>query len=182
MIECRSTEVNEMPKYWALICPDHQEPGLWKSWLANNCLAVGWTPARYRFAGPTDDKDWKTNREYLLEMVRGDIIIPYLCKWRFGTPAEVERLRVTDAEWNPTVRVRHYGASINHGEPGLGRRILVNWLTEGVPPSDKIARVPTHLHKSNPHGMVSKTIVPVTDRIALFMGIINNEENWEPYE
>lgn len=171
-----------MPKHWALICPDHDEPGLWNRWRADQCVAVGWTPQRYQLRGPTDERDWETTRNYLLEMTPGDVIIPYLCNWRFGTPAEIERMRVGDDQWSPTVSVRHYGLAARHGEPGLGRRIMVNWPHGAVPPPGRIARVPIDIRKNNPHGMISKTIVPVNpNRLALFMGIINDPANWEDY-
>jgi hypothetical protein len=116
-------------------------------------------------------------------MTPGDVVIPYLGKYRFGIPGEIERLRVADADWNPTVMARHHGPAIHRGEPWLGRRIIVRWVTDQVPPANKIVRVPTDLQKRNPHGMVPKTIVPLKPtRLALFMNIINNEGNWEDYD
>jgi hypothetical protein len=111
-------------------------------------------------------------------MSPGDIVIPYLCNWRFALPAKIVSLALADAEVDPT------GRGMSHPElPGFGRRIHVRWLKNGAPPLDKVAVVPDAF-RSGPHRcMVAQTVEPLNpERYARFMRIIRNRRNWRTYE
>jgi hypothetical protein len=166
-----------MPQnYWAVICNEPKAPGVWKTWLAENCVAIGWPPETYSLEGPTDNPGWDSARAFAQRVSPGDIVIPYLLRYRFGIPGEVQKVAVTDAEWNPTVAKGEYAD--NPDEPELGRRILVKWLD--VPPPGKVAIVPPPDRISG--GMVKKSIFPLrSDIYARFMEIVRNPKNWQPY-
>jgi len=108
---------------WSVICPETEAPGLWKTWLAENCVAIGWPPAHYHFYGATEKAGWDIARAHAMEIAPGDIVFPYLLRYRFGIPGEVVRVAVSDAEWRPTVAKGNYRR--NPDEAELGRRIEV---------------------------------------------------------
>jgi hypothetical protein len=167
------------PKCWAVICPEPEEPGLWKTWMNARCVAIGWAPPSNRMDGQTDDDGWATARKRLRKVAPRDIVIPYLQRNRFGTPGKVVRVAVSDSDWQPTVEKRHYRGS--PGEPGLGRRIYVEWLTSGTPPSGKVAQVPRGMR--HPNGEVHQTIEPLSnERYARFIQIIKDQRNWKTYK
>jgi hypothetical protein len=168
-----------MPQnYWAVICNEPGAPGVWKTWLAENCVAIGWPPPKYSLEGPTDKPGWDSARAFAQRVSPGDIVIPYLLRYRFGIPGEVVKAAVADSEWNPTVPKGEYAD--NPDEPELGRRLHVKWLESGVPPRDKIAVVPPPDRTSG--GMVKKTIFPLRpDIYARFMEIIGDPANWQSY-
>src|SRR5206468_1518238 len=31
---------------WAVICPELEESGLWRKWMNESCVAIGWAPPR----------------------------------------------------------------------------------------------------------------------------------------
>jgi hypothetical protein len=108
----------------------------------------------------------------------GDIVIPYLLRWRFGIPGEVVKIAIKDSGWNPTLGKGEYAD--NPDEPELGRRIHVKWMDSGVLPHDKIAVVPLADRMSG--GMIKKTIVRLKpDTYSKFMAVIKNPTNWQPY-
>ncbi len=105
-----------MPNKWAIICPDEEHnTGLWKSWLANDCVAIGWPPsAGFRWDGPkTKDRGFEITRKRAGKMGPGDIVIPYLKRWRFGIPAKIEDLALVDAIFAPR------GSGRTHTSRGL---------------------------------------------------------------
>jgi hypothetical protein len=164
---------------WAVVCPELEEFGLWRMWMNESCVAIGWPPSRHRMEGHTDDNGWVIARKRLRKVAVGDIVIPYLQQNRFGTPGEVIKVDVSDGEWQPTVEKRHSGE--HPGEPGFGRRIQVKWLTSGVPPKAKIAVVPHKMRHSN--GEVHQAIEPLNPgRYNRIMEIIQNQANWKPYK
>jgi hypothetical protein len=164
--------------YWAVICNEPNAPGVWKTWLAEKCVAIGWPPPTYSIDGQTEKPGWDSARAFAQRVLPGDIVIPYLLQYRFGVPGEVVKVAVADREWNPTVPKGGYAN--NPDEPELGRRIHVKWLTDKVPPQDKIAVVPPPERISG--GMVKKTIFPLrADIYARFMGIIGNPANWQTF-
>jgi hypothetical protein len=111
-------------------------------------------------------------------MSRGDIVIPYLRKWRFGIPGRIVRKALSNAEWNPTGN-----SGRDPDRPGLGRRIYVKWLKDGTPPADRIAVVPPALRKGHTRGMVATAIEYVThERYRQFMRILRNRNNWTTYQ
>lgn len=164
--------------YWSVICNEPNAPGVWKKWLAENCVAIGWPPPTYQLEGPTDKPGWDSARAFAQRVSSGDIVVPYLLRYRFGIPGEVVKVAVADSEWNPTVAKGEYAD--NPDEPELGRRIYVKWLERGVPPREKIAVVPPADRISG--GMVKKSIFPLRpDIYAKFMEVISNRANWQPY-
>jgi hypothetical protein len=175
---CRGKDEDMPQNYWSVICNEPNARGLWNKWLAEKCVAIGWPPPKYPLEGPTDKPGWDIARTHVQRVSQGDIIIPYLLRYRFGIPGEVVRVAVADSEWNPTVAKGGYADNLD--EPELGRRIHVKWLENGVPPPDKIALVPPTDRTSG--GEVKHTIeVLRPDRYARFMKIIGNPANWQPY-
>jgi hypothetical protein len=168
-----------MPQnYWSVICPEPEAPGLWKTWLAEKCVAIGWPLSHYHLEGPTEKPGWDIARAHAQKISPGDIVIPYLLRYRFGIPGEVVRVAIADSEWRPTVPKGGYAR--NPDEAELGRRIEVKWLEKGMPPPDKIAVVPMNVRTSG--GEVKQTIEPVRpERYSRFMEIIGNSANWISY-
>jgi 5-methylcytosine-specific restriction protein A len=171
------TEVN----YWTVICPDKDHnAGLWRTWLAEDCVALGWSPSQgWKWNGPPTDKpDFELARKRASRMSEGDIIIPYLCNWRFGIPARVERLALADSDFDPT----GYRTD-DPSEPGLGRRIHVRWLKHGAPPLDKVAVMPRNLQNGRRRYRASQAVEPLKpERYAGIIEIIRNRENWKVYD
>jgi hypothetical protein len=171
---------NDEIKYWFVICPDEgHNTGLWRNWLAEDCVALGWNPSHgWRWEGPPTKKaDFELARKRASKMSAGDIIIPFLLNWRFGTPAEIERLALDDADFDPT------GRSLTHpSEPGLGRRIHVKWIRRGAPPLDKVAVVPGNLQNGPNRLRAAQTIEPLNpERYARIMEIVRDPRNWRAY-
>src|SRR5205807_2467752 len=165
--------------YWSVICPETEAPGLWKTWLSEKCVAIGWPPSRRKLDGPTDSPGWDIARIRAQQIAPGDIVIPYLLRYRFGIPGEVLKVAIEDSEWRPTVPKGGYAR--NPDEAELGRRIEVRWLQKDAPPLDKIALVPKKMQ--TPGGEFKKTIQSVKpERYSHFMGIISNPANWIAYE
>jgi hypothetical protein len=163
---------------WAVICPEPDAPGLWGRWRKYKCVAIGWPPRRFHLYGPERKKSWASARKRALEVKPGDIIIPFLKYHRFGTPGVVTRIRIEDKQWEPTVPEGGY--SRNPGDPDLGRRIEVRWLTRRVPPAGTIAAIPSRARK--PRGEVRQAIERVrSDRYERFMRVIENPRNYRKY-
>jgi hypothetical protein len=175
----RKGKKSRVQNCWAVICPEQEESGLWTTWMNESCVAIGWSPPRNRMDGHTDDDGWARARKRLRKVAQGDVIIPYLQHNQFGTPGEVIRVAVSDADWQPTVEKRHAGG--HPGEPGLGRRIHVKWLKSELPPEDTIAVVPRKMRYAN--GEVHQAIELLNpERYARFMEIIRNQANWKLYK
>jgi hypothetical protein len=165
--------------YWSVICPEPEAPGLWRTWLNEKCVAIGWPPSRHHLEGSTDKPGWDIARARAQKIAPGDIIVPYLLRYRFGIPGEVVKVAITDVEWRPTVQKGGYAP--HPDEPQLGRRIEVRWLRDRVPPLDKIVVVP--IKNRIPGGMAKQTIDPLKpDKYAKFMAVIEDRANWVTYE
>jgi hypothetical protein len=165
---------------WFVICPEPEAPGLWNVWQKENCVALGWGPPNFLLEGDTDSSGWDIARSKAQRIAVGDIVIPYLLRYRLGVPGEVTKLAISDAEWSPTVPKGGYAS--NPDEAELGRRIEVKWLTEGAPPSGKIAVVPQHDRTSG--GEAKQTIDgPLNpQRYSRIIQIIRDSANWIDYE
>jgi hypothetical protein len=166
--------------HWFVICPEPYAPGVWNNWQREKCVAIGWGPPTFSLEGDTDNSGWDVARSRAQRVAVGDIIIPYLLKYRLGIPGEVTKITISDAEWSPTVAKGAY--SDNPEEPELGRRIEVKWLTENVPPAGKIALVPQNERTSG--GEAKQTIEgPLNpQRYARIMQIIQSPSNWVDYQ
>jgi hypothetical protein len=168
--------------YWAINCPDEKRnTGLWQKWRANNCVAIGWDPKDFNWESPpaSGRPKFEAVRKQVKQMQRGDIVVPYLGKWRFGIPGRIERFAVADADWDPL--------GYNTEDPerrGNGRRIFVRWFEEGVPPSDQVAFVPDEFTVRRHHGMVGMGItirgLKGVEEYERWVGIIRNRSNWRP--
>jgi Endonuclease NucS len=165
---------------WFVICPETEAPGLWNIWQRENCVAIGWGPPTYSLEGDTDNSGWDIARSKAQRIAVGDIVIPYLLKYRLGVPGEVTRIAISDAEWNPTVAKGGYASS--PGEAELGRRIELKWLTDGVPSVGKIAVVPRDDRTSG--GEAKQTVEgPMNpQRYERIMGMVRNSANWVDYQ
>jgi hypothetical protein len=163
---------------WAVICPENAAPGLWRTWLKEGCVAIGWPPSHHHLRGSTTKSGWRKARERASKVRRGDIVIPYLLPNRFGVPGKVLRVAIRDDEWKPTVPKGGYAN--NPTEPELGRRINVKWLSQGVPGANQVAVVPKNMRTAG--GEVKQTIEFVRPkRRQRFMNIISNPANWRVY-
>lgn len=164
---------------WAVICPERKAPGVWGTWLHEHCVAVGWPPSRYHMEGHTDHEGWDIARNRLPMVAAGDIVIPYLMHNRFGVPGKVTSVAVSDADWKPTVEKGRYRGNLREAE--LGRRIYVEWMSNGTLPSDKIAIVPRKMRHAN--GEVHQSIEPLNpQRFGRFMDILKDRKNWRDYQ
>jgi hypothetical protein len=165
---------------WFVICPEPEAPGLWNIWQREKCVAIGWGPPSYSLEGDTDNSGWDIARAKAQRIAVGDIVIPYLLRYRLGAPGEVTRIAIGDAEWHPTVAKGGYASNLDEAE--LGRRIEVKWLTESAPPVGKIAVVPPDDRTSG--GEAKQTVDgPLNpQRYARIMGIIRNPPNWIDYQ
>jgi hypothetical protein len=164
---------------WAVICPEPDAPGVWGTWAKEHCVAIGWPPSRHHFYGKTKHKNWGRTRKQIQRVQPGDIIVPFLKHFTFGTPGIVKRVAARDDEWNPTVPKSGY--SRNPSEPELGRRIKVEWLTKDVPPLNKVAFMPERIRTT--YGQVRNPIERVhPERYARFMKIITDRNNWIEYQ
>lgn len=164
--------------HWAIVCPDSRvKGGLWKKWLAEKCVAIGWSPKSYRMHGSTKESGWRRARKRVQEIVPGDIVIPYLRNYTFGVPGKVVRVAAGDEEWSPTVSA---GNDTEYpGQWTLGRRIKVEWLEKEVP-FDKVAVVPKAMRWRG--GVIRPAIEPLNEqRFARIMRIIRRPANWRPY-
>jgi hypothetical protein len=58
-------EVGKVPQnYWGVICNEPNAPGVWKKWLGENCVAIGWPPPTYTLEGPTNTPGWDSARAF----------------------------------------------------------------------------------------------------------------------
>lgn len=169
------SKLNTRHNCWAVICPEPDAPGVWRTWANECCVAIGWPPSKYHLHGKTENASWERARQRIQDIQPGDTIIPFLKDYTFGTPGIVKQVAADDDEWNPTVPKGGY--SRNRGEPELGRRIEVEWVKTGVPPLTKVAVAPVRIRKS--FGEVRSAIEPVRpERLARFMQIIGDHKNW----
>jgi hypothetical protein len=167
------------PNYWAIVCPEPEFRGLWATWLKEKCVAIGWSPDKHHLYSPVAKPNWQKARTRALQIKERDVVFPYLEKFRFGTPGRVVSVAVDDDEWNPTAVGGEN--SKQPGEPGLGRRINVEWMKEDFPPTGMIAVVPKRMRKGT--GLVRQTVEHVThERYTQFLEILKDQRNWKPYK
>jgi len=180
MIQTGIHSASGKQNYWAIVCPDSRvKGGLWNKWLIENCVAIGWSPDRFRMHGSTKESGWRLARKRVQEIVPGDIIVPYLRNNTFGVPSEVVRVAASDGEWLPTVSA---GKDADYpGQWTLGRRIEVKWLEKGAPPFNKVAVVPRTMRWRG--GVIRHAIERLNPkRFTRIMRIIRNPANWKTYE
>jgi len=164
--------------YWTVICPEKSAPGLWRTWLNEKCVAIGWPPSHNQLFGPTAKDNWRRARERALRVKPGDIVIPYLLPYLVGTPGRVTEIKIKDEDWNPTVAQGGYAKKPNQAD--LGRRINVEWLVDGMPDQAHIAVVPSSLRTAG--GESKQTIEFVRPkRRQRILSIIKDTSNWVLY-
>jgi hypothetical protein len=148
MEQSSPAEDQRAPSHWIVICPETYIPGgVWARWYRENCVAVGWPPPKWSFDSSNDGRakatpfftGWKYARTRLEKIRDGDKVIPFLLQWRVGPVGTVRHVKVTDAEWNPTVEGNN---GLGKEPTELGRRILVTWDQADMPPDGKCALVP----------------------------------------
>jgi hypothetical protein len=144
-------------RYWLVICPLLHFGGnpreVWDRWLGQGCVAVGWPPFEYPDDGPTEP-GWTRARNALRLMKPGHRVIPYLMNWRIGPAATIREVRWSANQWYPTVEPED-GYELNPGRYELGRRILVNWEIDGMPPPGYAARIPEDSRRGRPDARAS---------------------------
>src|ERR1700677_4047574 len=128
------------PNYWAVICDETEIPQLWDIWRRQHCVAIDWSPDKYHLAGPSQKPNWNKARSRAQKIQLGDVVIPYLMDFRFGTPGKVVQVAIGDDEWNPTVRKGAFGDY--PPEDRYGRRVIVEWMRGQFPSNGNIAVVP----------------------------------------
>ena len=167
------------PNYWAVVCPEPEFRGLWATWLKEKCVAIGWSPDKHDLRGPVAKSNWEKARTRALQIKEGDVIFPYLEKFRFGTPGKVVSVAIDNNEWNPTAFAEV--KSKRPGEPLLGRRINVEWMKGDLPPTGMIAVVPKEMRKRT--GLVRQAVEHVRhERYAQFLEILKDQRNWKSYK
>lgn len=165
------------PRFWIVICPEPDvKGGLWKTWYAEQCVAAGWGPPEYLMEGPSEGQGWSFARARLKEMKPGDKVIPFLLKWRIGPVGTITALHISDEEWNPTVAAGNYAA--DPGRPALGRRVQVEWDTDGMPLSGRVATVPAHLRRPR-SPLAYHTVEELSkDRFEQLVQVLRDPDNW----
>lgn len=112
---------------WKVYCEEKKFPGLWRRWLREQCVAVGWFSGwGFRLNGDTKDRGWAGARTVLRQIKAGHFIAVHLHGGRIGRIGEVVRSEVQDDKWRPTVPPTE---EQKDGE--YGRRILVRWIEDG---------------------------------------------------
>jgi RimJ/RimL family protein N-acetyltransferase len=129
-------------RHWIVICPErYARRGIWHVWYRENCVAIGWPPSKYHPEGETDSAGWRWARDCMRKMQPGELVIPYLQQWRVGPVGVIKRVHLADEDWSPTVAKGDY--TQNPSEAELGRRIDVEWRSEGMPPDAMAALIPS---------------------------------------
>jgi hypothetical protein len=65
--------------YWKIYCMENMYPGLWRRWLREQCVAVGWKASwGYLTDGPSKTNAWSRIRPLLKEIQTGDFIVVHL--------------------------------------------------------------------------------------------------------
>lgn len=164
-------------KYWIVICPEPSvRGGLWARWYRERCVAVGWYPPTWSFEGQGGASEgWGYARNRLKEMQPGDKVIPFLLKWRIGPVGTIRELKVKDSDWNPTVGPGDY----NENEPEVGRRILVDWETDSMPPDGMVATVPSANRIGGKQPLARHTIEEISPGNYLNLrAVLADSRNW----
>lgn len=165
-----------MPRHWIVICPEPSvRGGVWRRWYRENCVAVGWGPPIWSYEGGGEiTPGWRFVRNRLMEIEPGDKVIPFLLKWRIGPIGTVREMAVADSDWNPTVKGGDYGE-----EPELGRRILVTWEVNGMPPEGMVATVPAGQRPGGRAPLARHTIEELPDeQFENLRSVLAAKENW----
>jgi hypothetical protein len=164
-------------RFWIVICPEpHVKGGLWKTLYAEKCVAVGWGPSDYPLEGPSESPGWSFTRARLKEMKPGHKVIPFLLGWRIGPVGTITALDISDGDWKPTVAAGDY--ALNPSEPDLGRRVRVEWDTDGMPPAGQVATVPARF-RSPKSPLARHTIEELSkDRFEQLRQVLGDPDNW----
>ena len=113
-------------------------PGLWQTWFLQQTVAIGWPSPHFSLEGPTPDRSWAAARVAASQVRIGDRIVVQLSNSRVGRIGTVTRVKIEDAEWDPTVPVDK-----ENPEGEMGRRIEVRWdLHVGPVSPSAVARLP----------------------------------------
>jgi hypothetical protein len=108
-------------------------------------------------------------------MEPGDTVIPYLQQWRVGPVGTIQKVHLADEEWNPTVPKGAY--ALNPDEPELGRRIEVEWQTEGMPPGGMAALIPPAKRLRRPDAIYTVEELK-QERYTELVAILGDRDNW----
>jgi hypothetical protein len=185
-----------MSRHWIVICPvERMQAGssrvrepLWDRWYRENCVAVGFPPPPERdnvLYGPAPtrgwtDKGWGYARNRLKEIQVGDAVIPFLKERRIGPVGIINKISVSDEEWNPTIQPDELVQRVDrHGNLNsrLGRRIGVEWQVSGMPPNGRYATVPKS-HRSN-RPLARHTIEKISNqRFSELCAVLADPSNW----
>ena len=146
-----------MENFWIVICPVERMQGdlLWERWFEEKCVAVGFPPPECSFDRPAGvggwkEKGWVFAKNRLTEMKVGDKVIAFAGNWRIGPVGTVTAIRVSDDEWNPTIRREELLRTHDRkGRPNslVGRRIEVEWDTQT---DGKLVAIPADLRTKRP--------------------------------
>ena len=173
----RPPQANQhVPAHWIVICPEPSiRGGLWARWYRENCVAVGWSPPSFYLEGEAADLGWAFARTRLKQVRPGDKVIPFLLKWRIGPVGTVKDVKAADADWSATVQAGH--APWGEDED-LGRRILVSWEQDGMPPGGKVAIVPPN-HRTGGGPLARHTIEQLnTEQYQNLCSVLSDPKNW----
>ena len=124
---------------WSVFCMDEKHPGLWRSWLQERAVAVGWFSGwGYLLEGGlTTRPGWNYSRANLKKVKVGHLVVAHLRHKRVGRIGEVIGLKFSDEDWNPLVP-----ECLEEPEGEQGRRILVRWLPEGPTDPGMVVQLP----------------------------------------
>ncbi|MBN1856929.1 MAG: hypothetical protein JW846_08250 [Dehalococcoidia bacterium] len=162
---------------WFVVCPESQvRGGVWRKWFTEKCVAVDWSPSSYSLTVDSSERGWNTARNQLARMRPEDRIIPHLRDSLVGPVGVVERVEADDSEWKPTVRKGAYDE--NRSEPALGRRIVVRWLTSGMPPNGAVALIPANSTLRNYAPQHAITRIRRSQTFDELMEVLHNSMNW----
>lgn len=163
-------------RHWIVICPErYARRGIWHVWYRDKCVAIGWPPSKYHPEGDTDVSGWRWARDCMRKMQPGELVIPYLQQWRVGPVGVIKKVHLADEDWNPTVAKGDY--TQNPLEAELGRRIDVEWRSEGMPPGGMGALIPPEKRLRRPDALSTiEELKP--DRFDELVKILGDPQNW----
>jgi hypothetical protein len=154
---------------------EREYPGLWQSWLRNQCVAVGWPPGR---GGALDSagrekQNWRRARAALDRVDSGDLVVVQLRNNRVGRIGWVTGKAIDDREWAPLVP-----KSKRWKQGQMGCRVLVRWdLTVGPYDRDIVVALPEE------HRLARNEMLPTIAEIRSLTAVhlkrcMNDERNW----
>lgn len=164
-----------MPTLWKVTCLENKFPGMWQRWFKNQCVGIGWPPAKgFHLRGKTKrEQGWSRARKAIQDVTIGDYVIVALKNNRVGRLGIVTGKRIEDDDWETLVPISRQS---RHGE--MGRRILVRWdLNVGPDSRDLIVALPPKCRFS------AGELMPAISRIksqsvSRLKAAMNNPFNW----